>query len=102
MASKVIIVDPWWNQASEQQAFCRVFRIGQKDETFMTRMCVKETVDERLIEMQKTKQREIDEVMEDRGKRTKKYVRHVYRSRFELTEHLQPRYCRPHAPLRQH
>jgi SNF2 family DNA or RNA helicase len=37
-------------------------------------MCVKETVDERLIEMQKTKQREIDEVMDDRGKRTKKCV----------------------------
>ncbi|KAJ4379678.1 hypothetical protein N0V86_004860 [Didymella sp. IMI 355093] len=71
MASKVIIIDPWWNQASEQQAFCRVFRIGQTDETFMTRMCVRETVDERLIEMQKNKQKEIDDVMDDRGKRTK-------------------------------
>ncbi|KAH6613977.1 SNF2 family N-terminal domain-containing protein [Boeremia exigua] len=70
MASKVIIIDPWWNQASEQQAFCRVFRIGQQDETFMTRMCVKNTVDERLIEMQTEKQREIDEVMEDRGRKT--------------------------------
>ncbi|KAJ4986313.1 SNF2 family domain-containing protein [Stagonosporopsis vannaccii] len=74
MASKVIIIDPWWNQASEQQAFCRVFRIGQQDETFMSRMCVKNTVDERLIEMQKKKQREIDEVMEDRGKKTRKQV----------------------------
>lgn len=73
MASKVIIIDPWWNQASEQQAFCRVFRIGQLDETFMSRLCVKNTVDERLIEMQKEKQREIDEVMEDRGKKTEKY-----------------------------
>ncbi|KAF3039514.1 hypothetical protein E8E12_004791 [Didymella heteroderae] len=71
MASKVIIIDPWWNQASEQQAFCRVFRIGQQGETSMTRMCVKDTVDERLIEMQKTKQKEIDEIMDDRGKRTK-------------------------------
>lgn len=72
MASKVIIIDPWWNQASEQQAFCRVFRIGQQDETFMSRMCVKNTVDERLIQMQKEKQKEIDAVMEDRGKKTKK------------------------------
>lgn len=71
MASKVIIIDPWWNQASEQQAFCRVFRIGQVSETFMTRMCVKETVDERLIAMQARKQKEIDEVMDDRGKKTK-------------------------------
>lgn len=74
MASRVIIIDPWWNAASEQQAFCRVFRIGQKDTTSMTRFCVKNTVDERLIEMQERKQEEIDEVMEDDGERIKKYV----------------------------
>jgi SNF2 family DNA or RNA helicase len=74
MASKVIMVDPWWNSASEQQAFCRVFRIGQKEETYMSRMCVRGTVDERLIEMQDRKKEEIDEVMEDKGKSAKKYV----------------------------
>jgi SNF2 family DNA or RNA helicase len=74
MASKVVIVDPWWNQASEQQAFCRVFRIGQRDETFLSRMCVRNTVDERLIEMQGRKQKEIDAVMEDGRKTMKKYV----------------------------
>lgn len=74
MASKVIIVDPWWNSAVEQQAFCRVFRIGQLEETWMSRMCVKHTVDHRLIEMQKRKQAEIDSVMEEDGSRLKKYV----------------------------
>ena len=29
MASKVIIIDLWWNESVEQQAFCRCFRIGQ-------------------------------------------------------------------------
>jgi SNF2 family DNA or RNA helicase len=29
MASKVIIVDLWWNESVESQAFCRCFRIGQ-------------------------------------------------------------------------
>ncbi|KAF3003413.1 hypothetical protein E8E13_000292 [Curvularia kusanoi] len=71
MASKVVMIDPWWNQASEQQAFCRVFRIGQNDETFLSRMCVKNTVDERLIEMQMRKQEEIDAVMEDHGRTIK-------------------------------
>ena len=66
------MIDPWWNEASEQQAFCRVFRIGQQNETFMTRICVKDTVDERLIEMQRAKQKEIDRVMDDRGRKTKK------------------------------
>ena len=74
MASRVIMVDPWWNEASEQQAFCRVFRIGQKDETFMSRLCVRNTVDERLINMQNDKNAEINEVMEDDGQRVKKYV----------------------------
>jgi SNF2 family DNA or RNA helicase len=72
MASKVIMIDPWWNSASEQQAFCRVFRIGQLEKTFMSRLCVKNTVDERLIEMQERKQNEIASVMEDDGKTMKK------------------------------
>lgn len=88
MASKVIMIDPWWNQASEQQAFCRVFRIGQEDETFMTRMCVRDTVDERLIEMQQNKQQEIDNVMEDRGRKTKKYIPLTLLYRFQLTDYL--------------
>ncbi|KAF2873730.1 SNF2 family N-terminal domain-containing protein [Massariosphaeria phaeospora] len=67
MASRVIVVDPWWNSASEQQAFCRIFRIGQTSTTFMTRLCVKNTVDQRLIDMQERKKKEIDEVMEDDG-----------------------------------
>lgn len=78
MASKVIMIDPWWNSASEQQAFCRVFRIGQKEETFMSRLCVKNTVDDRLLQMQKRKQIEIESVMNDDGTKMKKYV---YRSR---------------------
>ncbi|KAF2816286.1 uncharacterized protein BDZ99DRAFT_433386 [Mytilinidion resinicola] len=72
MASRVIVVDPWWNHAIEQQAFCRVFRYGQESKTYMTRFCVRNTVDEKLINMQERKTAEIDEVMEDDGKTMKK------------------------------
>jgi SNF2 family DNA or RNA helicase len=72
MASRVILIDPWWNAASEQQAFCRVFRIGQTEQTSMTRFCVKNTVDQRLIEMQERKKEEIDKVMADDGSTVKK------------------------------
>ena len=72
MASRVILIDPWWNSASEQQAFCRVFRIGQKEVTSMTRICVRNTVDARLIEMQDRKKEEIDKVMTDDGSTVKK------------------------------
>ncbi|KAF2103420.1 P-loop containing nucleoside triphosphate hydrolase protein [Rhizodiscina lignyota] len=65
MASKVIVVDPWWNLAVEEQAFARVFRIGQKSETAMTRFVVENTVDEAMTNMQRRKKNDIDEVMED-------------------------------------
>lgn len=65
MASRVVILDPWWNAAAEQQAFCRVFRYGQTEPTFLTRFCVKTSVDERLVEMQERKQAEIDSVMKE-------------------------------------
>ena len=64
MASRVVILDPWWNSAAEQQAFCRVFRFGQKEQTHLTRFCVRGTVDQKLIKMQVRKQKEIDSVME--------------------------------------
>ncbi|KAF2451686.1 hypothetical protein P171DRAFT_401395 [Karstenula rhodostoma CBS 690.94] len=73
MASRVVILDPWWNSASEQQAFCRVFRFGQTETTCLTRFCVKNTVDERLMEMQERKEKEIDSVMkEDAGAKASK------------------------------
>lgn len=72
MASRVIVIDPWWNKAVEQQAFCRVYRFGQQQKTFLTKFCVKNTVDDRLVEMQEKKQKEIDEVMDDKNETAKK------------------------------
>jgi SNF2 family DNA or RNA helicase len=72
MAQKVIVVDPWWNSSVEQQAFCRVFRMGQEHETSLTRFVVENTVDQNMIEMQRRKQEEIDQVMDTKkscGKR---------------------------------
>lgn len=45
MASRVIIIDSWWNSAVEMQAFCRVFRIGQQKETRMARFVIKNSID---------------------------------------------------------
>ena len=69
MAQKVIVVDPWWNSSVEQQAFCRVFRIGQEQETSMTRFVVENTVDQNMIDMQMRKQEEIDQVMDPKKRR---------------------------------
>ncbi|KAM3424545.1 hypothetical protein BST61_g6541 [Cercospora zeina] len=65
MAQHVILIDPWWNSAVEQQAFCRVFRIGQEKETRMTRFVVENTIDAAMMALKEKKEREIDEVMEN-------------------------------------
>ncbi|KAK3619865.1 hypothetical protein LTR56_023759 [Elasticomyces elasticus] len=65
MASRVICLDPWWNSSVEQQAFCRVFRIGQTRETTFVRMVVKNTVDAAMMDMKERKQIEIDGAMDD-------------------------------------
>lgn len=65
MASRVICVDLWWNKCIEQQAFCRIHRIGQKSETFVTRFIVKKTVDEELEKMQKRKALPIAEAIDN-------------------------------------
>lgn len=49
----------------EQQAFCRVFRIGQDSETFITRLVVKNTVDEKLQEIQDEKEKAIGAAIDD-------------------------------------
>jgi hypothetical protein len=51
-ANRCISLDLWWNHAVEQQAFGRIFRIGQKKDTYMTRIVIKNSVDMRLLSMQ--------------------------------------------------
>lgn len=48
------------------KAFCRVFRIGQTEETFITRFMVEDTVDAKLIKMQEEKREIISAAMDDR------------------------------------
>ena len=54
-ASRVILVDPWWNAAIEDQAIDRCHRIGQTREVKVTRMLVRDTVEGRIDELQEKK-----------------------------------------------
>jgi len=66
-ASKVICVDLWYNSCVEQQAFARVHRIGQTQETYITRFTIEDTVDDRLLAMQEKKKEIIGAAMDDRS-----------------------------------
>ncbi|KAI9765896.1 MAG: hypothetical protein M1840_007037 [Geoglossum simile] len=68
MACRVICIDLWWNHSVEQQAFGRVFRIGQANQTHLTRFVVRGTVDDRLLGMQVEKSKVVDGAMMDDGR----------------------------------
>ena len=54
-ADYVFILDPWWNPAVEAQAIGRAHRMGQIQKVFAYRMIARGTVEEKIIELQKTK-----------------------------------------------
>ncbi|EHY55056.1 hypothetical protein HRR83_005690 [Exophiala dermatitidis] len=71
MASKVIILDLWFNSSIEAQAYCRTFRIGQTRPVEVLRFVVKDSIDEDLIKMQDRKDIEVTAAIgpENLGKR---------------------------------
>jgi len=56
-AEYVFLLDPWWNPAVEAQAIDRAHRIGQTRQVFAYRLIAKDTVEERVLELQQTKRR---------------------------------------------
>jgi non-specific serine/threonine protein kinase len=54
-ADYVYIVDPWWNPAVEQQAIDRTHRIGQTKNIFAYRMICKDTIEDKILQLQDRK-----------------------------------------------
>ncbi len=54
-ADRIIHLDPWWNPAAEDQATDRAHRIGQNRNLFVYKLYSKDTVEERVLELQKKK-----------------------------------------------
>jgi SNF2 family DNA or RNA helicase len=54
-AEYVYLLDPWWNPAVETQAIDRAHRIGQTRHVFAYRLIARDTVEEKVLELQRTK-----------------------------------------------
>ncbi|KAJ5782252.1 hypothetical protein N7457_004026 [Penicillium paradoxum] len=63
VANKCILIDLWWNEAVQDQAFFRLWRIGQKREVECIMILIKESIDEWMFAKQKKKAVEISQVM---------------------------------------
>ncbi|MGN1446297.1 MAG: helicase-related protein, partial [Eubacteriales bacterium] len=64
-ADVVIHYDPWWNQAAQDQATDRAHRIGQHACVQVYKLIAKDTVEERILEMQAKKASLLDSVSGD-------------------------------------
>ena len=54
-ADQVFLLDPWWNPAVEDQAADRAHRIGQENPVLVHRMVARDTVEEKILQLQEKK-----------------------------------------------
>jgi SNF2 family DNA or RNA helicase len=54
-ADYVLLYDPWWNEAVENQAIGRAHRIGRKDTVIAKRYLVAESIEERMMKLKEAK-----------------------------------------------
>ncbi len=59
-ADMVIHLDPWWNPAVENQATDRAHRIGQRRAVYAVKLIARGTIEEKVLELQRRKQRLIE------------------------------------------
>ena len=63
-ADYVFLLDPWWNPAVEMQAIDRAHRIGQTRTVFAYRLICKDTVEEKIAELQTRKKELADAILQ--------------------------------------
>lgn len=62
-ADMVIHYDPWWNISAENQATDRTYRIGQKKNVQVYKLITKNSIEERIYELQQKKEKLIDSML---------------------------------------
>ncbi|KAF2539672.1 hypothetical protein F2Q68_00023332 [Brassica cretica] len=66
-ASMVYLFEPWWNPAVEEQTMDRIHRIGQKQEVKMIRMIARNSIEERVLELQQKKKNLANEAFKSKA-----------------------------------
>ena len=63
-ADMVIHYDPWWNLSTENQATDRAYRIGQKNNVQVYKLITKNSIEEKIYELQEKKSKLADNMLE--------------------------------------
>ena len=62
-ADMVIHLDPWWNSSAEAQATDRAYRIGQNKNVTVIKLICKDTIEEKVVYLQKVKKDLADSIV---------------------------------------
>ncbi len=62
-ADMVIHYDPWWNLSTENQATDRAYRIGQKNNVQVYKLITKNSIEEKIYELQQKKAQLVDNML---------------------------------------
>ena len=71
-ADTVIVFDPWWNPAVENQAIDRAHRIGQKKTVNVYRLVTQGTIEEKILALQSQKRALFDALVQENAELFKK------------------------------
>ncbi|MBL1222336.1 DEAD/DEAH box helicase family protein [Chryseobacterium sp. L7] len=66
-ADYIYLVDPWWNPAAENQAIDRSYRIGQTKNVIAVRLICSDTVEEKILSLQKRKNELAQNLLQTEG-----------------------------------
>ena len=66
-ADYVIHLDPWWNPAVEMQAADRAHRIGQDKPVFIYKYIARDTIEEKILELQERKKKLVEQLISSEG-----------------------------------
>lgn len=66
-ASRVYITSASWNPCQDLQAICRSYRTGQSRPVICTRLCIKDTIEERVLQLQLQKLETISSYLNDKS-----------------------------------
>ncbi|MDR2235793.1 MAG: DEAD/DEAH box helicase [Chryseobacterium sp.] len=75
-ADYIYLVDPWWNPAAENQAIDRSYRIGQTKNVIAVRLICTNTVEEKILKLQKKKNELAQNLLKTDGAGIQKLSRH--------------------------
>ena len=66
-ADYCVLLDPWWNPATEAQAVDRIHRIGQTRKVMVYRLVAKDTIEEKVMALKAKKSALFADVMDAGG-----------------------------------